>query len=196
MNKKELNIFVAIVFIVIAGYAIIRYNLAKELPFSQLPIYVLNKAFAYFALFSFGMLIIPKKIFFYILENKTQDKIQFFVSLGVFSVTIHLVMSLIILNNNYFPQLISDNNQLTTNGAWSLFFSTIAIAIVVLTNRVSKNNNTLIFIFLISIIFHLIFLGYGSWLNVYDWPWYLPPISLLAFIDGMFLFFCFLSNRQ
>jgi len=196
MNKKELNIFSGIVFLVMFSYAIIRYNLGKGVGFSQTPFYVLNKAFAYFSLFNFGMLAISGKLFENIWGEKTKENVNYFTKLGLFAVFCHVSMSIVLFNHHYFPHLIQENGELSLVGSLSLLFSILAFAILVFINlKLIKQSKTFKVILTLFVILHLFFLGFHTWSSFTDWPWYLPPISLLAFIDSAIIFYFSIKKK-
>lgn len=196
MNKREINIFSGTVFFVMFSYAVIRYNLGKGVGFSQTLFYVLNKAFAYFSLFNFGMLAISGRLFESIWGEKTKKNVNYFTKLGLFSVFCHVSMSMVLFNHHYFPHLVEETGRLSLFGSLSLLFSILALSILVFINlKLIKQSKNLRILLILFTIFHLIFLGFHSWSQVLEWPWYLPPISLLAFIDSVIIFYFSIKNK-
>ncbi len=195
MSKKQINLFNFCLFAVLLAYAFIRYNLAKQVPLVQFPVYVLNKALAYLALANFGLLLIPDRLFLMFLGITKKEGKDFFLNFAFFSLFMHIILSLIVLNNSYFPKLITIDNQLTLSGSWSMLLASIAFVLFLLISF-RKVETDFYFIFLVSILAHLFFLGGSSWIKVSEWPWYLPPISLLAFLDSLFILFLYLKGKS
>ena len=179
---------VILIFSFTYAYAILRYHLGKNIPLSEF-LYILNKAFSWTAFTLITWSILPKQFF----ENKKTNR-KFFGISGYLIASLHIILNIILLNNIRFPNFYADS------GAWNLNFylvstagliSFIIFSIVFLVSidfwKV-KNKETILslgFFGVLINLFHPFFLGYQRWFDINSWPFYLPPITMLAFLFGI-----------
>jgi hypothetical protein len=145
------------------------------LPLTDIPLFIANKAIA------FSMIIILA-IAFVKQNNKKKDEcISYLNIFKIFSI-IHVLISIVLLSQNYYPKLFSDN-KLTVFGSLAVLFGILSITY--LTNIKYRIKN-LLFYSLVAI--HLFFLGFKGWVNIEKWNGMMPPITLICFIILVTLF--------
>ena len=168
-------IYAAIIFILTISYSTIRYNYFGEIPVSDIPTFILNKAIA------FSMIIF---LFMNFLKHNTKNKEEKNNYWNIFktSAIIHLLLSIVLLSESYYPKLYS-NDKLTLIGNISIVAGIISI--VYLNNKFSTVKYSLLYL-IISI--HLFFLGFKGWLNIEKWNGKLPPITLICFFILVVIF--------
>ena len=167
-------------------YAILRYNIFNDVPWKDLPIFVLNKAVS--------LTIIILLFYDQFKKNeiaKSKSNLWFTV---LILTMLHFMLSTAILIPDYFGKFY-DANQLNIVGSLSLLFGILAfvgfltVAIIRIENKLNTNLSAFrshyakikLFNF-ICIGTHLFVMGISGWLIPSDWPAYLPPISLIAFV--------------
>lgn len=195
-NSTKRIIFSISVIIVLTSYATIRYVLFKNIPISEFPMYILNKSISWAAVcfISFSYIIstlnkLNVNISKFLLESR-----KFYGLLGFALSVIHVFISIIYLNPNYYEKFYNNLNILTTQHQISLLFGIIALVILTGTflnsyksEEEKKTENwrkkqNIGYLALISVFIHLAVMGFEGWLNLKSWPNGLPPITLLAAI--------------
>jgi len=168
------------------GYAIVRYNIAGKVPWSRLPLYVLNKAVS---LAGFILLFVNFS------GNKNNSfRQEVFKHIGISSfllIVLHAIISLLIFSPHAYPKFFDENNWLTTFAALSMLSGIIAIILLWIYNmsfsilykeKFTKNlKENIINTAILIIGIHLFFMGYNGWLTPEKWYGKLPPISLISF---------------
>jgi hypothetical protein len=187
-TTTEVKKYFFIIFIPSLIYAVVRYNVFQEVPWSQAPLWVSNKAFAITATFLIGLS-------FCLPSTKPRKEIGL---LGFYIALIHMVMSAILLSPSYYSKFYQINGQFTLSGGLSILAGVISLAALLLATffsfpQLSSNEKVnLAFIHkavLLALFFNLIHLtvmGATGWLNFSHWPGYLPPITLIAAIACFF----------
>ncbi len=197
-KKSELaDGIIVLATIVSIGYAIVRYNIAGEVPWKDVPIYVLNKGIS---LASFFLLVLcfsigPLKNLGAPISDKLVAAKKSLGLAGLLLVFVHFVLSVTILNPLYFEVFFEENGTLSLGGGLSLLGGAMGLVLLWIYNLTFKDNlakvspiiKTLTSKKIISIIFlfvgvHLFFMGYSGWTTVHKWQAGLPPISLIAFV--------------
>lgn len=178
------SIIATTVFTVSIAYATIRYNIFKGVPWTDWPIYVLNKAFA---VSSLALLVI--NVFRYrFIQNRSNAKIfKFAMFLGF----LHILISFALLNPIYYDKYFL-NGKLSFLGGISILLGVIATALIFnkgFSKELNNNRNAKIWVlsFLAFIIgSHAAVTGFQGWFIASAWPGYLPPITLISFLIGLF----------
>jgi len=184
-----------IVFIVTFSYSILRYNILKQVPVDQIPLYIFNKAISLTSviIIVFSFILGPLARFW---PNKFVPKLYFRKYLGVLGfgiAALHAFISLLIFNLSYYPRFFLEDGKLNLTGELSMLFGILAIFIfsaVATTSLPSveklmhpkqwKFVQRLGYLALILVLFHLVVMGWGGWINTAGWPSGLLPISLIA----------------
>jgi len=184
-QSRNINVIVSS-FLISLVYAILRYNIFKEVPWTDLPIYILNKAVA---------LTIIILIFYNLVSKNNKSEDSKYLWIAVFFLTIlHVLLSSVILIPEYFGKFYN-GNKLNLTGSISLLAGIFAflgfiIKGVILyqgSNKTNVKNNSpwLIQLKYLNHLFigvHLFVMGFLGWFTPSHWPGWLPPISLLAFL--------------
>jgi len=178
------NKIATVVFTVSIGYATLRYTIFKGVPWTDWPLYVLNKAFAVTSL-----VLLTINVFRYrYVQNRSNAKIfKYAMFLGF----LHILISLAILNPIYYDKFFL-NGKLSFTAGISFLLGAIATALI-FNKGFSKNlnNNRDIKIKVLSILAFIIGLhaavqAFQGWFPSAAWPGYLPPLSLISFLFGLF----------
>lgn len=166
-------------------YALVRYNIGKEVPLEHIPTYIFNKTLALASFILFGM------SYLFGSEGKLNRKN---VSLAAYGLAIvHLLLTILILSPERYPKFYSDG-ILNLSGEITLFAGVMAIAIFTMPflSSVKEIGKSLFgqeyyktfklanWAYAFSIL-HVVAMGIEGWLKTSDWPLYMPPISLIAF---------------
>lgn len=178
------------------AYAIIRYNIVREVAIQQIPLFVFNKAISLSSVIIIGIsfLLGPLAKFW---PERYASKFYLrkqFGLMGFGLAAIHVLISLLIFDPSYYPRFFVEG-KLTLEGELSMLFGVIALfifSIVAITSIPSVENSMerkkwvsiqrsgyLAFFF---VLLHVFFMGYKGWSNSAAWEWGLSPISLIAFI--------------
>jgi hypothetical protein len=181
MNFKFL-----VVFTVFYLYAFFRYHIGKEIPFEEF-YFVLNKAIAWFSFTLLFFTLLPKTWF----QNKniSRKKIG---SVGYLFSVLHLVNFFILVSEKRFPILYTEF-EISKFGFFIIILAILSLlcfTVAFLTSMgVIKKQFYLKFGFIgaVVIFLHPLLIGMKNWCSIQDWPYFLPPITLLAFIYACFI---------
>ena len=198
-TKKMNNTAWAIItwtFILSMGYAIVRYHVLGEVPWKDLPFFILNKGISMSALillafnFTFG----PLKNLGAPIPNSWLRSRRIIGIVGFIQVFVHVIMSLMLFNPTVFAKYFEQNGTMTLITGLSMIGGVLAFIFLWIYNvsfnaAFRKDKDLISFItsrkvLLSAMLFsgaHLIFIGYNGWLNPGGWLGGLPPISLVAF---------------
>lgn len=181
-----------LVFILSFSYAFIRYNILKEVSINEIPLYIINKAV------SISSVIL---MFLSIINSNSLSK--YYGRTSVYLAVLHVFLSLIILSPTYFPQIYNENKTLMVLNSISLLLGCISLTTLLfyqlskVVRDISKKSSLVLKIVLLTISGHIFFWGIKSWLTPSNWPFGLPPITLLSFIIIIItLLILFIKNRK
>lgn len=124
--------------------------------------------------------------------------IKFCGLIGFFMAGIHAFLSLALLSPAYFAKYYGTDGRLNFEGELAVVVGVVALfcllgpAITSLPMMPKalggvrwKRNQRLGYAALAFVVVHLVTLGVKGWLTPSHWQWWLPPISLLAFIMAL-----------
>lgn len=176
------------------AYAVVRYHVLKGVPYSQLPLFTLNKAVSWTALCLLGLssAMTPlTRLGFSKIDEKLPSR-QHLGMLCCLLAGIHIVVSLILISPQRFPKLFLDGN-LNVTGSLSLVFGVIAAAALVVcavssrpaeSDAAQNGRRPMVrragLVALLAILMHVTVMGSRGWLTLSSWPGNLPPITLLS----------------
>lgn len=163
-------------------YAFIRYNLFGGIPFSDIPLFILNKAVSFS-----GTIFLLQAV---LLQSKQKSEAAYFFQVFDFLILLHILFSFTILSPQYFPKLFNEQ-KLSVLAALALGFGALAFAY--LKSNFFKKNRALVLVF---VALHLLFLGGKGWTTPANWYAYMPPITLLSFLVITATLFLYLKNRK
>ena len=188
--KRNQIAFVLSVFLFTLIYSIVRYNIFSDVPWSDLPLFVMNKAISFSAIIFISIYIILEKKD----HHELSIKIRKYATNLVF---IHLTISLVIFTQIYYPKYF-DGLKLSFLGQLSLLAGIISLGLINSIRHVKKvkpEYSTSLFskygtgILLILISLHLLLIGFPGWITPEKWQGCMPPITLLSFIVAVIPFF-------
>lgn len=171
-------------------YAVLRYNIFKEVPWEHLPLWITNKAFAMTATILVGYSFCADK-------SKPRKEIGI---LGFYIAIIHAIISFIILKPSYFSKFFSPDGKLNFIGEVSMLAGVICLCLLLVATYKSyptvieeskvdlKLIHQLVLWAIVLNIIHLLFMGFSGWLKVNEWPGMLPPVSLVSLLICIYYF--------
>ncbi|KQX19271.1 hypothetical protein [Sphingomonas sp. Root720] len=163
------------------GYATLRYNVFKHVPWADWPHYVVNKALAMAGL---GLIVLSAVR----LARRGATIRRLMAWAGGF-VSAHVLLSLALLRPDYFDKLFA-GGKLTAAAGWSLLLGAAAWAATELGARRAAQWDPASRIELLGLIalasgLHAALPSVGSWFAPSTWPGGLPPITLISFAAGL-----------
>lgn len=165
-----------------AIYATVRYNIFKGVPWSDWPIYILNKAFALSAIFLLVISVIRKRL------AQRHPNVQTLSMASVFA-AMHVVLSLTILSPTYYEKFFLQG-KLTAAAGFSIALGAVGAVVMAICVRIRGKQsadggvrNQAILAFVIGL--HAMFQGFAGWFAPFKWPGMMPPITLISFLLGL-----------
>lgn len=168
-------------------YSILRYHIFGDIPWAQLPLFVLNKAISWTALALLALAYLRR-------DKPTARDLGV---LGLFLTGAHIAMSLAILNPGYYAKLYS-GARLTALGEASLLAGIAAATVLALPAmatlpgmRAALGDARWLrwqragYWTLALTALHCALLGWTGWFTPANWPGKLPPITLLSFLIAL-----------
>ncbi|MBA63600.1 MAG: hypothetical protein CMJ76_14690 [Planctomycetaceae bacterium] len=181
MSAKKLTL---LVFIISMSYVILRYHFFGDIPLSDIPAFLLNKALAYSGLLLLG---------FAGLQSRSSKRHKVGMAAAYF-LLIHVIMTITLFSPEYFSKFfIEDSKRLTLFASLSLLCGTLAFVCLTHLWRVSINTrkgtdlslvNGLGRLLLILVAGHTGLMGFKGWFSPETWPGRLPPLTLIAFVTA------------
>lgn len=193
INKFARNVTILCI-VLFTAYATLRYNIFKGIPFSEFPLYILNKSISWTGLtiIVLSYLISTwKKIGTQLPENIINSKRDLGI-IGFAFVSAHILISIINLNPIDYAKFYASDSSLNSLGQLSLLFGAISYIILNIPFINSFRNEELKkhekwkqvqnlgYISVIGVLLHLFFMGYKGWFDLSSWAGGMPPITLLA----------------
>jgi hypothetical protein len=183
-NKLLMLKKTALLFLLFYSYAVLRYHFGKGLGQEEI-LFVLNKAFAWTAGTCFAFTLLPNKCFPDTVSYRKQ-----FGLIGYSFSLLHITANIILINATNYP-LLFDANKLNFHG-WqliSLGILTISCFSLPLIATIKKlPAGSLLYKFgkigVFTSIIHVSIIGIHGWFSPLEWPYYLPPITLLFVITA------------
>ena len=178
-------------------YSVVRYHFASGVEWSHFPLFVLNKVTSLASvLFVASSYLIGRVIKWHNHEPRIKLVVIKFCGLMGFSMAfMHAFFSVCLLNPSYFGKFFSDDGRLNWMGEWGLLAGVVglwALAIPAITTLPMmpkalggirwKRTQRMGYFCLIMVVVHMVVFGHRGWMAPSEWPWGIPPISLLAVI--------------
>jgi DMSO/TMAO reductase YedYZ heme-binding membrane subunit len=177
------------------GYAIVRYHLAGNVPWKDLPFFILNKGISLAAFilvtcnFSFGPL---NNLGFKIPAGWLEARKALGMT-GFLLALIHALMSFMLFSPAVYAQFFESDGTLTLLGGISMLAGIAAFVALWAYNmsfqtqlredktfiRFITSRKFLIWAMLLGGV-HLVFMGYQGWMEPAKWHGGIPPVSLVA----------------
>ena len=177
------------------GYAIVRYHLAGDVPWKDLPFFILNKGISLAAFilvtcnFSFGPL---NNLGFKIPVGWLEARKALGMT-GFLLALIHALMSFMLFSPTVYAHFFESDGTLTLGGGISMLGGIAAFVVLWAYNmsfqtqlredktfiRFITSRKFLIWAMLLGGV-HLVFMGYQGWMEPAKWHGGMPPVSLVA----------------
>jgi len=190
MNRLSSRIIICVI-ILAALYAILRYNVFKEVSWSHFPLFIMNKAISFAG---FTLLIISVSAS-YIFKNKFetwQSAQKFLGRTGFVLIILHVVMSLLLFRPEVYDKFFTDEGNLNAIGEYSMMFGCLGIIALIMVHnsyqnseknnyiqKIARSRGFFFFMLLLSAL-HIGVMGYEGWLTPQEWPGGLPSNTLLS----------------
>ena len=187
------------IFLLAMAYATLRYHVFKGVDWIHLPLYTFNKAISLTGLILIAFSYTAGK--FRPKSNEQDEALlklkKSFAFIGFILVGAHIIASLTILNEGYFPKFyigsmlnLKGESSMLMGIASLVFFIIPAIAslpdmIDKIGQKRWKKMQRTGYYGLFAVSSHVLIMGWSGWWQISEWPGYLPPITLLSFIFGM-----------
>lgn len=174
-------------------YAFVRYHWGKNVPYSEW-LYVLNKAFSWTGFTLIGISILPHVWF----EKRKLIRKQAGL-IGYLLASIHLILVLLLISPKRYSFLYLTPEEWSWQGIATVLMAGIALTCFTITRiaslkliklNESQQKNWLKWGklgFAIAML-HPLVMSVNKWF-VSPWPYYMPPITLLAVISGIAFFY-------
>lgn len=174
----------ALLFLLFYSYAVLRYHVGKGLGQEEI-LFVLNKAFAWTAGTCFALTLFPKKWFPSTLSYRKQ-----FGLMGYGFSSLHITANIILIKATNYP-LLFEGNYLNSHG-WQLIIlgiltiSCFSLPLIATIKKLPIGSVLYKFgkIGVLTSIIHVSIIGIHGWFTPLEWPYYLPPITLLFVITA------------
>lgn len=199
--KKAVS-FSIFIFALCFAYAAIRYNLVRNTPIDQLPLYINNKAIALSSTILIGIsfLLGPLARFLPGVFGKIVYLRKNFGLIGFFLATLHVIMTLVLFNKANYPRYFLENGKLTFNGETALLFGILAVMVFGIVSIASlpsveermeeKNWKTiqrLGYLAYIFVLLHVSVMGYKGWSNPESYQYGMASITLISALFIVFV---------
>ncbi|XEY23369.1 hypothetical protein UABHE_001105 [Candidatus Uabimicrobium helgolandensis] len=177
MNIVAVTIFFSVL------YAVLRYNVFGDVPWEQLPIYIVNKAISLSAIFCISLSVIWSK-----LPSNDVHVRKFLGLYGFVLAILHVLLSIMILSPEYYSSFFVDKklyffaSTILLCGALAFIFFLLAASCSVIATRISVSYiSVCVSTGMLFAAAHIFLRGQNSWKTPFDWYGYMPPISLVGF---------------
>ena len=166
----------------VLAYAVLRYHLVKSVPWEHFPLYTTNKVFAVVGLAG----LVGSRL------ATGRERRQRYGFAGLWCTTMHVLMSLLLMGQNYFQKFYLETGKLTWQAELSMTAGVLGVGfllwLLIATLKAESQQQTSLVPgiarwALLATALHLVFMGGAGWLNGADWTAAkgLPAITLLAF---------------
>lgn len=177
------------------SYAVIRYNIVRNVPFDNFPLFISNKSIALSATILIGLsyLLGPLARFW---PKQFVPHLPLRKNLGVFGfgmAAIHAIMSLILLRPAYYPRFFTESGKLNLMGETSMLFGILAFLIftaIAITSlppvekymhpdqwKIVQRFGYMAYFF---VLLHVSIMGFQGWFKSESWQYGLVSISLIS----------------
>lgn len=171
-------------------YATLRYHVFGTVPWSDWPVFVLNKALAMTSL-------LACLAWVWSARRGATGRQAVLATLGARAAVAHVVCSLALLGPTYYPAFFG-GDRLSWPGSVSLLVG-VATMVILQTGGGGAREPRAVMRWMGWAAFaaglHAACYGYPGWMTPSAWPGYLPPITLLSFAAGCAALVLALSHR-
>lgn len=205
MWKKGINISI-LIFLLSLIYAVIRYNFLRDVPYSEIPLFISNKATALSStvIIGFSFLLGPLTRMFPNIFEKNLSLRKSFGLIGFGLASIHAIISLILLSPEYYGKFYTQEGLINTTGQFSLLFGVLALAVFSIVSITSlpsiykalgekkwKTVQRFGYIGYFAVLLHVVVMGFKGWLNPSSYAYGFISITL---VSSLFIIFVLLMR--
>lgn len=192
---KKQRLVSLIILLTVFVYTILRYNVFRDTPWLDVPLYISNKAIALSAVLfiAFSYILGPIKKIYPKLNDETLSWRKEFGMIGFALAAVHTFISTLLFGPTYFGRLFEDTGRLNPEGVFSMFFGILAIFIFTIVSVTSVKavqkdlaENTWLkiqrlgYIAFLIVFLHIAAMGYQGWFDERRWTGIMAPIGLIA----------------
>lgn len=168
---------VAYIFLASVVYATVRYNMFKGVPWSDWPVFVLNKAFALASLAMIALFAVGK-------ARAGGRPAPGLMSAAGSCALIHVLLSLAIFTPEYYGKLFREG-RLTASAGVAMALGSVAVALMAAGARLPRDADprrraVLLAVLALAVGAHAALQGFAGWFTPSLWPGRLPPITLIS----------------
>ena len=179
------------------AYAVVRYHIAGDVPWSEFSLFILNKGLclAAFILLAFNFALGPAKNMGLPVPDTWMNARKAFGMTGFLLILIHALISFMLFSSPYYGKFFAPDGTLTGVASLSMLAGVLGFVFLWAYNlsfqtKLSEDTAFIEFITSRRVLIwaltlgglHLAFMGYAGWLKPQEWHGGLPPISLVAFV--------------
>lgn len=183
----SMRIFTILLFLLFYTYAVLRYHFGKEVSWNDW-LFIFNKAIAWMGFTLIALSIIKQsQLKRFNLSRKSLGMTGF-----VFAFC-HAIFVLILFNSIHYPKFYT-GIEINFLGWISLCIGIISLLIftfpfiAALKNYPNKSKVFRLGKYGVLVnLFHPLVIGFAGWFSPSEWPYYLPPITMLAVLTGIFV---------
>lgn len=163
------------------GYATLRYNVFKGVPWADWPAYTVNKALAVASLLLIAATVIR-------LRRPGQRTAILMATAGALALA-HSLLSFALINPGYYPRLYDAAGKLTFAAGLSLTLGVAVMAIMELGARRSERWSPPLRHMVLALVaftagVHAALPATASWFDPATWPGGMPPLTLISSLAG------------
>lgn len=199
---KQVLLIVLIIFTATLLYAFIRYNVVRNIPFENIPLYITNKAMALTATILIGLsFLLGPLARFWPQVFAHQLYLRKHLGLAGFAMAaLHALMSLVLLTPAYYPKFFLPGGKMNLIGESSMLSGILAFLIfaaIAITSLppIEKHMNPqqwkliqrLGYLAYVLILFHVVIMGWAGWWKPESWKFGLASISLISTLVIIFV---------
>ena len=199
LPRSERTAWVLGTWIPCLAYAILRYNVFKGVEWVHLPLYIANKSAAFAGVILIGLAYAVGKAFGGPPGSEHVRARAKFLGLAGFSlITVHVLMSLVLLSPANYEKFFADSGKLNLSGELTFLCGVLAYgcllfpAITTLPNMYDAmgmgrwlTTQHMGYATLALACGHTAAMGYKGWIDLSTWPGSMPPITLLGFLAAL-----------
>ena len=178
-------------------YAIVRYNVFKGVEWIHLPLYIVNKSFAFGGVtFIAASYLSGKWIKAYAGDEKRRRSLAKFLGLaGLYFIGMHVFASLAMLSPVYYEKFFLETGKLNLTGELTILFGVLGVGFLMFPAITTlplmfealggvrwQRAQRMGYWTLAMAALHTLTMGFKGWIDVSTWPGGLPPITLLGFL--------------
>lgn len=165
-----------VILAVATAYAVVRYVVLGTTCAVNIPVYVLNKAFAIVG--AAGILLAGLCR----LRGRAESAI-FWLRAAGWSALLHVLLTLSVMNRAYYGKFF-DGEKLSFSGELAILLGTLTAAVWLAWSARKGPADSRLWGPLAGLLLagHLLVMGWSGWLTPGKWPRGLPPITLICFI--------------